>query len=62
MEEKLLDKHALAEMLSMSEQTIRKYLREGTDFPQPIEFSPKVKRWRYSDVLKWIESKNETNK
>ena len=30
MEEKLLDKHALAEMLSMSEQTIRKYLREGT--------------------------------
>lgn len=61
MEEKLIDKHALAEMLSMSEQTIRRHLREGSDFPQPISFSPKVKRWRYTDVLKWIESKDEAN-
>ena len=61
MEEKLMDKHALAEMLAMSEQTIRKRLREGSDFPQPISFGPKIKRWRYSDVLNWIESKDETN-
>ena len=61
MEEKLMDKHALAEMLSMSELIIRRHLREGSDFPQPISFSPKVKRWRYTDVLKWIESKDEAN-
>ena len=61
MEEKLMDIHGVATMLSMHPKSVRKLMKEDTYFPNPIVFSERVKRWKYSEILEWIDSKHETD-
>lgn len=59
MEEKLIDIHGVAEMMSMHPKSMRKIIREDDHFPQEIVFSPRVKRWKQSDILRWIDVKSQ---
>jgi len=61
MEEKLMDIHGVAEMMSMHPKSMRKIIKEDQSFPKEIVFSERVKRWKYSEILEWIDSKHETN-
>ena len=62
MEEKLIDLNEVARMMSMHPKSARKINKKEDNFPDPIVFSERVKRWKYSSVIKWIESKDEANK
>ena len=59
MEEKLIDIHGVAEMMSMHPKSMRKIIREDDHFLQEIVFSPRVKRWKQSDILRWIDVKSQ---
>lgn len=59
MEEKLMDIHGVATMLSMHPKSVRKLMKEDTYFPNPIVFSERVKRWKYTEVLEWIDNRYE---
>ncbi len=61
MEEKLIDLNEVARMMSMHPKSMRKIIREDKSFPKEIIFSERVKRWKYSDILKWIDSKHKTH-
>jgi len=61
MEEKLIDLNEVARMMSVHPKSARKIIKKDDEFPDPIVFSQRVKRWKYSSVIKWIESKDETN-
>ena len=62
MEEKLIDLNEVARMMSMHPKSARKIIKKEDNFPDPIVFSERFKRWKYSSVIKWIESKDEANK
>ena len=51
----------VARMMSMHPKSARKIIKKEDNFPDPIVFSERVKRWKYSSVIKWIESKDEAN-
>ena len=61
MEEKLLDLNEVARMMSVHPKSARKIIKNDDEFPDPIVFSQRVKRWKYSSVIKWIERKDEAN-
>ena len=61
MEEKLIDLNEVARVMSMHPKSARKIIKKEDNFPDPIVFSERVKRWKYSSVIKWIESKDEAN-
>jgi len=61
MEEKLIDLNEVARMMSMHPKSARKIIKKEDNFPDPIVFSERVKRWKYSSVIKWIVSKDEAN-
>ena len=61
MEEKLIDLNEVARMMSMHPKSARKIIKKEDNFPDPIVFSERVKRWKYSSVIKWRESKDEAN-
>ena len=61
MEEKLMDIHGVATMLSMHPKSVRKLMKEDKYFPNPIVFSERVKRWKYTQVLEWINNRHEAN-
>tara|TARA_R100001440_G_scaffold58459_1_gene78278 strand:- start:21 stop:209 length:189 start_codon:yes stop_codon:yes gene_type:complete len=61
MEEKLIDLNEVARMMSVHPKSARKIIKKDDEFPDPIVFSQRVKRWKYSSVIKWIESKDEAN-
>jgi len=47
-------------MMSMHPKSARKIIKKEDEFPDPIVFSQRVKRWKYSSVIKWIESKDSS--
>lgn len=57
MEERLVDLNGLSEILNISTRTIRRIIKDDHSFPQPIKFGERMTRWRYSDIMSWIESK-----
>ena len=59
MEEKLMDIHGVAEMMSMHPKSMRKIIKEDQSFPKEIVFSERVKRWKYSEILEWIDNKHD---
>ena len=61
MEEKLIDLNEVARMMSVHPKSARKIIKNDDEFPDPIVFSQRVKRWKYSSVIKWIESTDEAN-
>jgi len=54
--EDLLDAHEAAALLSIHVKTFYKWTKERKDFPMAIEFSPRMKRWKKSDITAWVES------
>ena len=46
----------ILEMLGISENTLRRMIKEG-GFPKPIYISPRSPRWWLSDIMKWLESR-----
>ena len=57
MEAKLIDIHMLSEMTMIHPKTLRKIMKEDTSFPRAINLGPRLTRWRYNDVVAWIEGK-----
>jgi len=47
----------LVNLLSMSESTIRRGVKNGT-FPKPKKISPRVTVWRLSDIHKLISERS----
>ena len=59
MEEKLMKARDVAEMLSMSLQATYRFIRETEDFPEGINLGVRIKRWKRSEVLEWIEKRGD---
>lgn len=45
-------------MMSMHPKSAKRVIKREDEFPKPIVFSERVHRWKYSSVVKWIESKD----
>lgn len=58
MEAKLIDIHMLSEMTMIHPKTLRKIMKEDTSFPRAISLGPRLTRWRYNDVVAWLEGKS----
>jgi len=58
MEEKLMDTTALSELLSMPPYSVRKLVNEDPMFPKAVLITPRIRRWKYTEVLEWIDSKH----
>ncbi len=59
--ELLLDRHDTAEMLRVSEDTIRKMEKDG-DFPAPFKLGDKFRSkalWKLEDIMQWIDKQNK---
>jgi predicted DNA-binding transcriptional regulator AlpA len=57
MEAKLIDIHMLSEMTMIHPKTIRKLMKEDPSFPRALSLGPRLTRWRYNDVVSWLEGK-----
>lgn len=57
METKLIDIHMLSEMTMIHTRTLRKIIKEDPSFPRALSLGPRLTRWRYSDVVEWLDSK-----
>jgi predicted DNA-binding transcriptional regulator AlpA len=53
--DRLLDRAALAERLSVAERTISGMVSRG-ELPGPLLHTGGIARWRWEDVLKWLAS------
>ena len=53
--DRLIGIKELVEMLGISENTLRRMIKEGR-FPKPINIAPRCPRWWLSDILKWLAS------
>ncbi len=51
---------ALAKHFGVDRGTIWAWARKG-DFPAPIQLSPQMTRWRWSDVEQWVQSRQKHN-
>jgi len=51
--------HEVAEMLSMSLQSTYRFISKTEDFPEGINLGVRIKRWKRSEVLEWIEKKSD---
>ena len=48
----------VAELLGVSARTVRNWMGSKVmDFPRPVPYGPRLKRWRRGDVQAWIESR-----
>jgi predicted DNA-binding transcriptional regulator AlpA len=55
MEEKLIDTNGLAEMMSLHIKTVQQIIRQSENFPKAIVFGKNARRWKYSEILEWID-------
>ena len=59
MEEKLMKVREIAELLSLSLQGTYRLINRTKDFPEGIKLGVRIKRWKRSEVLEWIEKKSD---
>ena len=59
MEEKLMKVREIAELLSLSLQGTYRLINRTKDFPEGINLGVRMKRWKRSEVLEWIEKKSD---
>jgi len=52
----LLDDHEVAKVTGLSVRSVWRFAAAGT-LPAPITVGSKLKRWRYSDITAWVESR-----
>tara|TARA_R100000541_G_C1886868_1_gene83098 strand:+ start:364 stop:594 length:231 start_codon:yes stop_codon:yes gene_type:complete len=57
MEEKLMDIHAVANMMSLGHQSARKLIRISEDFPKAIILGERIRRWKQNEIIDWMETK-----
>lgn len=50
----LLTALQVADLLSTGTRTVQRMVDAGL-FPQPLRYNRKLVRWRYTDVLAWVE-------
>ena len=55
-----MDIHAVASMMSVKHQSMRKIIREAEDFPKVIILGERIKRWKQTEILEWINKKHES--
>jgi hypothetical protein len=58
-DDKLLSREDIAERLSLSPTEAESVLG-GASFPCPIELSPGIRRWRLSDLERWLAGAKAT--
>ena len=58
---KLLTKSDLAEMFSVTEATIVKWVKGGYLPPASLNINQKARYWTIEDVTSWIQDKGELN-
>lgn len=46
----------VADYLTVTETTVRRWVAAG-QFPEPVLFGPRSRRWRESTVLAWVEAR-----
>lgn len=62
MEKHLVDMSELSNMLSISQNTLRNDIIKRDDFPKAITIGPRMRRWKVSDIMEWMDSlKEESN-
>ena len=59
MEEKLMKVSEIAKMLSMSLRSTYRFISKAEDFPEGINLGVRMKRWKRSEILEWIEKKSD---
>jgi predicted DNA-binding transcriptional regulator AlpA len=58
-EKVLLTQQALAAMLDVSIEFIRR-LKKSDEFPKPVQILPgSTPRWKYDDIKKWLDSRQK---
>lgn len=58
MEEKLMNAEAVANLMAIHPRTLRQIAAEDETFPKPIKFGERMTRWRYSEIIQWLDSKS----
>ena len=53
---KLMSPAEVLEACDFSRTTLYRLLR-ASDFPRPIRLTSRIRRWRRSDVVEWLESR-----
>ena len=59
MEEQLMRVSEIAKMLSMSLRSTYRFISNTEDFPEEINLGLRMKRWKRSEILEWIEKKSD---
>ena len=49
----------ISELLSMTRKQAYYITKTDDTFPKGISFSPKIKRWKTSEVMSWLADKQE---
>lgn len=54
----LLNAGEVAALLSLNKKTFYQFLKssEGGSFPKPIQFGPRLSRWKSGEVKAWVDS------
>lgn len=52
----MLDVRQVAATLNMGVSTVWKCVARDPRFPKPVAISPRVKRWRASEIKQWAET------
>jgi len=56
MQERMLNVKEVAKMLGVSKSTVYNLINEGK-LPRPIPITERLRRWKLSDILNYIEKK-----
>jgi prophage regulatory protein len=56
MQERMLNVKEVAKMLGVSKSTVYNLINEGK-LPRPILITERLRRWKLSDILNYIEKK-----
>jgi predicted DNA-binding transcriptional regulator AlpA len=52
-EDDLIDDHTIIAEQKFSKPTLNDWIRKGR-FPKPIYLGPQIRRWRRSEIRKWV--------
>ncbi len=57
MEQRLLGRRAVLELLGISNSTLYRWIEAG-HFPRPVRVGPNTARWLQSDLATWLEKQH----
>ncbi len=55
----LLNAGEVATLLSLNKKTFYQFLKsgDGASFPKPIQFGPRLNRWKAEEVKAWVDGR-----